>query len=293
MPETVDKCLLCNAERSQLFDQRTFEGQPVENRVCQDCGFVFQSPRMTASETNDFYAADYRKLYQGSSDPNPKDLAVQEQRAESLAAFTKKHVKQVARVLDVGCSAGLLMQAFNHNFGCNPVGIEPGNAYRAVAEKTGFKTYASLQEMKTAGEALFDLISMAHVLEHIPDPLAYLIALREQYLTPDGCLLLEVPNLYMHDSFEVAHLSSFSAHSLRRMVAKAGFEVVSMEKHGRPRSNILPYYLTVLCCPAIKKTRSSQRPERAVRFKRRMGLLYRRVMSHLFPALSWKSFVEQ
>jgi len=292
MPEIVTKCLLCNAERSQLFDQRTFEGTSVENRICKACGFVYQSPRMTGAETNDFYAAEYRKLYQGSSDPSPKDLAFQEQRAESVAAFTKKHVKQVARVLDVGCSAGLLMQAYNHTFGCTPVGIEPGNAYRDVAARTGFKTYASLMEMQSAGEARFDLISMTHVLERYPDPLAYLIGLREQYLTPDGSLLLEVPNLYMHDSFEVAHLSSFSAHSLQRMVAKAGFNVMVMEKHGRPRSRILPYYLTVLCCPSTKKMKASQRPERAVRFKRRMGLLYRRIMSHLFPAQAWNSFVE-
>jgi predicted TPR repeat methyltransferase len=217
---------------------------------------------------------------------------VQTSRAESLAAFTRKHVKQVDRVLDVGCSAGLLMQAFNHIFGCNPVGIEPGNAYREVAARTGFKTYATLQEMQSAGEARFDLISMAHVLEHIPDPLAYLTTLREQYLTPEGCLLLEVPNLYMHDSFEVAHLSSFSARTLRRMLAKAGFNVIVMEKHGRPRSNLLPYYLTVVCCPAEKMTGSSQRPERAVRFKRSLGLLKRRVMSRLFPARAWKSFVE-
>jgi 2-polyprenyl-3-methyl-5-hydroxy-6-metoxy-1,4-benzoquinol methylase len=283
---------LCNAERSELFDQRTFEGRMVENRICKVCGFVYQSPRMTVAETNDFYAVEYRKLYQGSSDPTPKDLAVQEQRAESLTAFTRKHVKQVARLLDVGCSAGLLMQAFNHTFGCNPVGIEPGDAYREVANRTGFKTYASLKEMHSAGEARFDLISMAHVLEHIPDPLGYLVGLREQHLTPDGCLLLEVPNLYMHDSFEVAHLSSFSANSLSRMLAKAGFNVFVMQKHGRPRSNLLPYYLTVLCCPVTKKMKAFKRPERAVRFKRRMGLLYRRIMSRLFPTQAWKSFVE-
>ena len=292
MPETVDKCLLCNAGSSHLFDQRTFEGRMVENRICKACGFVYQSPRMTTAETNDFYAAEYRKLYQGSSDPNLKDLAVQKQRAEWLASFTRKHVKQVARLLDVGCSAGLLMQAFNHTFGCNPVGIEPGNAYREVAARTGFKTYASLKEMQSAGEARFDLISMAHVLEHIPDPLAYLNDLRENYLSQQGCLLLEVPNLYMHDSFEVAHLSSFTANSLSRMVAKAGFNVIVMKKHGRPRSRILPYYLTVLCCPATKKMKVPKRPERAVRLKRRLGLLYRRIMSRLFPAHVWKSFVD-
>jgi SAM-dependent methyltransferase len=292
MPETVAKCLLCNSEESQLFDRRTFEGRPVENRICKTCGFVYQSPRMTPAETNDFYASEYRKLYQGSSEPNRKDLAVQEKRAEGLAAFTRQHVKQVSRALDVGCSAGMLMQTLNHTFGCTPVGIEPGDAYRAVAVRNGFKVYASLREMKTAGEARFDLISMAHVLEHIPDPLGYLVDLREQYLAPDGCLLLEVPNLYMHDSFEVAHLSSFSAGTLRRMLALAGFDVIVMEKHGRPRSDLLPYYLTVLCCPSSGKLKAATRPERAVRFKRRLGLSYRRVVNRLFPALAWKSFVD-
>jgi len=292
MPEILEKCLLCKAESSQLFDQRTFGGRLVENRICKVCGFVYQSPRMTPAETNKFYAAEYRKLYQGSSAPIAKDLEVQERRAEALAAFARNHVKQVARVLDVGCSAGLLMQAFNHTFGCTPVGIEPGDAYREVAARTGFKIYASLKDLQSAGEARFDLISMAHVLEHIPDPLAYLTGLREQTLTPDGCLLLEVPNLYMHDSFEVAHLSSFSAHSLHSLVERAGFKVIVMEKHGKPRTNLLPYYLTVLCCPVIKESKTYWRPERAVRFKRHLGLFYRRIMNRLFPAQAWRSFVE-
>jgi len=288
MPEIVGKCLLCSSDQSQLFDKRTFEGQVVENRICLSCGFVYQSPRMTAIETDAFYTSEYRQMYQGSSDPNPKDLEIQKLRAGSLLTFVKKRVNEVSRMLDIGCSAGLLMEAFNKEYGCHPVGIEPGTAYRDYAAKSGFKIYASLTDLQSAGEARFDLISMAHVLEHLPEPLAYLAALRQKNLTPEGRLLIEVPNLYMHDSFEVAHLSSFSAQTLREMVQSAGFKVVIMEKHGRPRSDLLPYYLTLLCQPDLTNKKILIHREGSVKLKRRAGLLARRLVGRIFPALAWK-----
>jgi len=75
--------------------------------------------------------------------------------------------------------------------------------------------YPSLDDLGQADGGRFDLVSMAHVLEHIPNPVEYLSDLRERYLTPDGWLLIEVPNLYAHDSFEIAHSIAFSSHTLR------------------------------------------------------------------------------
>jgi 2-polyprenyl-3-methyl-5-hydroxy-6-metoxy-1,4-benzoquinol methylase len=293
MPEIVSNCLLCGGERSQLFDRRSFGGIVVENRICQSCGFVFQSPRMTAIETEEFYATEYRQLYQGSSGPNPKDLAIQKLRAVSLVSFVRKQVNEVTRLLDIGCSAGLLMQAFNQAFGCHPVGIEPGIAYREYAAKTGFRIFESLGDLQSAGEAGFDLINMAHVLEHLPNPVAYLVELREKILSPEGRLLIEVPNLYMHDSFEVAHLSSFSEHTLIQMIQKAGYDMVCMEKHGRPRSKILPYYLVMLCQPTSSKRKIALHRERHVRIKRQTGLLYRRIVRRFFPALAWRKLPDE
>lgn len=293
MPETVSNCLLCGGEHNQLFDRRTFEERIVENRICLSCGFVFQSPRMTAKENEEFYASEYRQLYQGSSGPNPKDLTIQELRAASLVSFVRKQVNKVTRVLDIGCSAGLLLQAFNQAFGCQVVGIEPGISYREYATRTGFRIFESLETLQSAGETRFDLVSMAHVLEHIPDPVAYLVELREKILSPDGTLLIEVPNLYMHDSFEVAHLSSFSAHTLIQMIQKSGYDVIRMEKHGRPRSKILPYYLVILCKPTSLKRKIALRREGSVRFKRQAGLLYRRLVRRIFPALAWSSLPDE
>ncbi len=97
----------------------------------------------------------------------------------------------------------------------------------------------------------FDLISLAHVLEHIANPVQYLAGLRQNWLTEEGSLLVEVPNLYCHDSFEVAHLVAYSPHSLTQTLQQAGFEIVVFVQHGRPRSSILPLYLTVLARPDL------------------------------------------
>jgi 2-polyprenyl-3-methyl-5-hydroxy-6-metoxy-1,4-benzoquinol methylase len=285
MPETVTHCPLCHSDRSRPFDRRDFRGQTVTNRLCRNCGLVYQSPRMTEAESAEFYAAEYRKMYQGGEGPNAKDLAVQRARANSLYEFTRRYVERVTRHLDIGCSSGLLLQKFRDGFGSQPAGVEPGDAYRLHARAAGLPVHASLDELK--GEAPFDLISMAHVLEHLPDPVGYLASLREKFLAPEGWLLIEVPNLYCHDSFEVAHLFSFSAHTLRQTLEKAGFYVIVLESHGRPRSSILPYYLTALARPVQAQKEFVLRPEKGVAFKRRLGLLRVRALSRLFPQKAW------
>jgi SAM-dependent methyltransferase len=288
MPETVTHCPLCSSDHSRLFDQREFRGQTVTNRVCLNCGLVYQSPRMTEAESAEFYAAEYRRLYQGDEGPNAKDIAVQRARADSLYEFTSRHVTLVTRHLDIGCSSGLLLQRFRDGFGSQPVGIEPGDAYRSHARAQGIQVYASLNELRQSETARFDLISMAHVLEHLPNPVEYLAELRETLLAPGGALLLEVPNLYAHDSFETAHLLSFSPRTLAATVEQAGYEIIQLEAHGCPYSEIIPFYLTLLAKPNTSGTANLRR-ETLVGLKRRLGLFQRRVVSRLFPQKAWKN----
>ena len=290
MPETVTNCPLCGESRSRTFDQRGFRGQKVTNRLCLNCGLVYQSPRMTAVEADAFYAAEYRRMYQGKEDPIAKDLAVQRARAASLFEFTHGYIQHLSRHLDIGCSAGLLLQQFQEGYGCRPVGVEPGEAYRAHAHSRGLTVHSSLDELKKNETMPFDLVSLAHVLEHLPDPVSYLAGLRKTLLSPDGWLLIEVPNLYAHDSFETAHLFSFSAHTLAETVAGAGYKVVRLEAQGRPRSELVPYYLTLLARPrahADVQGTVNVRPEKLVGIKRSYGLLRRRFLARLFPKKAW------
>jgi 2-polyprenyl-3-methyl-5-hydroxy-6-metoxy-1,4-benzoquinol methylase len=288
MSEIVKKCPLCGGENSNPFDQRKFRGKLVVNRICQDCGLVFQSPRMTEAESETFYIEEYRLFNEGSIEPTVRNMAAQKARADSLLAFTRPIVEKVSRHLDIGCSMGILLQRFAEEFHCQPVGIEPGEAHRTRASNAGLAVHASLEELEKSGAGYFELISMSHVLEHLPNPAGYLVHLRETLLDPQGWLLLEVPNLYAHDSFETAHLVSYSPHTLVQVVEKAGYKLVKMERHGRPRSSMLPLYITLLAHPDQKPSRDFVvRPEKLVAFKRKAGMLRRRMAEKLFPERAW------
>lgn len=287
MSENVQHCPLCDSTQSTIFEQRIFRGQQVNNRICTTCGLVYQSPRMSQDELNKFYEAEYRQLYQSSEGPDAKDLAIQQSRAASLLTFTKKQVDRISNYLDIGCSAGSLLLRMQQEYHCQSVGIEPGNAYRTYASAQNLTVYESLETLQSSADTLFDFISLAHVLEHLPRPSEYLAYLRQALLTENGYLLVEVPNLYAHDSFEVAHLVSFSAHTLAQTVQKAGFKIIHLEQHGRPRSKLLPLYLTALAQPSINSKHFQIEPEKSVQRKRQLGLLRRHILTRLFPHQAW------
>lgn len=283
MPEEISNCPLCNHHESRLFDQRKFRDQTVINRICTNCGLVYQSPRMTADELDEFYAREYRQVYQGGEGPTKKDLFVQNGRADALLELLSSADVHPKRYLDIGSSSGILLQRFRDYFQCDVLGVEPGEAYREYAQQLGLTVFADLSELDDLGGARFDLISMAHVLEHLPDPVAYLAILREKHLTPSGSLLIEVPNLYCHDSFEIAHMTSFSEHTLRQVFSKAGYRILVLKKHGQPRSAMLPLYLTALVQPEAEPKDFEPRPERNVTLKRRLGMLWRRLLLKIAP----------
>lgn len=291
MPEEVQSCPLCGGVASERFDRRRFRGQLVINRLCKRCGLVYQSPRMTEQELEAFYASEYRQVYQGVEGPTAKDLAVQSARAAALADYLEKYVDRCDRHLDVGCSAGSLLETIHAHCGSEMFGIEPGETYRVFAQERGIQVYPSLEAFERVGEERCDLITMAHVLEHLPDPVGYLSRLRDSFLSQTGWLLVEVPNLYAHDCFEIAHLVSFSEHTLRQVFTRAGYELCALKAHGAPRSELLPLYLTTLAKPVGKRhTVYEVLPERGVEVKRRLGVIRRRVIQRLFPRRAWIPF---
>jgi 2-polyprenyl-3-methyl-5-hydroxy-6-metoxy-1,4-benzoquinol methylase len=289
MPEIVDHCPLCGSKEKSPFDQREFRGIQVTNVLCHRCGLVYQSPRMTEPESQDFYEQGYRKLYQGQETPVAKDLAIQDARATVVLNFLGGQIKPGGHILDIGCSAGTLLKRLQEQYQAEVCGVEPGRMYRQYAQSTGLQIYPSLEDLQQDSSQHFRLVNMMHVLEHLPDPLAYLVHLRDHLLEPEGWLLVEVPNLYGHDCFEVAHLVSFSPHTLTQLVERAGYKIVKIRAHGFPRSRLIPLYLTLLARPAQGQTITTPvRKEAAVKLKRWLGLFKRKVIERFLPQYAWQ-----
>ncbi len=197
--------------------------------------------------------------------------------------------KKFTNILDIGASSGMLLETFKKEFGAHVRGVEPGDAYRALAEAKGIPMHSSIEALTATQPNRFDLITFMHVLEHLEHPIQTLKQLKEGLLSEEGFLLVEVPNFYSHDSYELAHLSCFTEHTLRELLRQAGFEVVAFRQHGMPRSEILPLYLTILAKPTAINTQEPPKPEKYVRFKRGLGMLKRKVLTRLDPKRAWLS----
>ena len=147
--------------------------------------------------------------------------------------------------------------------------------------------YVSLESLILTKPDRFDLVSLMHVMEHLEHPLQVLTQIREELLSEDGLLFVEVPDFYCHDSYELAHLSCFTEHTLHEMLKQAGFEPLASRKHGMPRSEILPLYLTVLAKPMKTSVQLLPEPEKSVRLKRNLGMLKRKILTRLNPDRAW------
>ena len=287
----VPHCPLCQIglERRSLFERINDGGAQLQYQLCDRCGLVFQSPRMNEAALDRFYVEQYRQMVQASEGPTEKDLRVQAGRARAMLRFIRRDVSAIGRHLDIGSSAGALLVEFRAKYACESVGIEPGDAYRNFTEHKGLRVYPDLESMESQDESSFDMVSMSHVLEHFPDPLTYLKHLRATWMASGGMLLIEVPNLFGHQAFEFSHLAAYSAATLKAMLEQAGFEVLRMRAHGQPRSRLIPLYLT-----ALARSRNAVAPSgrifstgRGVRWRRRLGMIWRRLATKMFPRLAW------
>lgn len=281
-------CPLCGSENQRSFEKVESFGFPIEYLICKDCGFVFQNTLKSQAADPDFYQQAYRKIYQQTEEPTGKDLYQQSQRALLQAAWLKTlGYANFKRILDIGASSGLLLETFGKEFKAELVGVEPGDAYRKLAEKKGLQMFNSIESLIESGTESFDLISLMHVLEHLEKPIEVLKQIREKLLGDDGLLIVEVPNFYAHDSYELAHLTCFTEQSLAEMLKQAGFEIVAARKHGMPRSKILPLYLTILVKPTDKTEKQVVKAEKNVRCKRNYALLKRKCQTRLNPGEAW------
>jgi SAM-dependent methyltransferase len=287
----VTHCLLCGSDCTMHSHFETHHGDVGEDRylICERCGLVFQSPRLSQEDLSAFYASQYRSFVQGSEEPIGKDLRIQNARAKNLLDFVDGRISGISSCLDIGSSTGILLKKFKEKYGCEVIGIEPGDAYRAFSLNLGIPAKDSLEALEKERENTFDLITMAHTLEHLADPVSDLRDLRVRWLSPNGYLLIEVPNLYGHQALELAHLTAFSGATLKRVLRQSGFSILCIRAHGKPRSLLIPLYLTALA-QAGKDERLKQpirSNTRGIRLRRKFGVFWNKFTTKVATRWAW------
>jgi len=249
--KTIHCCPLCASESFSLFATEVNRGTKLFYQICGRCGMVFLSPRMSSEDITLFYKTQYRMGDIEGDKPIQWVIENEKERASYQVGFISDWAKSPHRLLDIGASSGQLLRLASEKFGCDVIGVEPGDVYRVEASRA-FKVYPDIETLITAGEARFDIITMSHVLEHLSEPIDFLFTLREHALNVNGALFIEVPNLYWHSCFEPAHLYAFSEETLKMMLRSAGFSVSYTETHNKP-NEFGRHNISILAHPSVPR----------------------------------------
>ncbi len=138
------------------------------------------------------------------------------------------------RLLDVGCASGEFMLQMRA-LGWEVHGMDIDRAALEQARAAGLSVAEGTLEQPAgaAAEGGFDAVTLAHVIEHLPDPVGALRRARE-LLRPGGILWVATPNLrslahrlFRRDWLSLdppRHLVLFSSESLLAAFADAGLE---------------------------------------------------------------------
>jgi len=107
------------------------------------------------------------------------------------------------KILDIGAGTGEFLSVAK-NDGWQTIGVEPSDRAKAIAKNKGVSFVEETSELENHS---FDVISMWHVLEHVPD-LDKQIKELKRLLKPTGTLIIAVPNF---KSFDAKHYGKFWA----------------------------------------------------------------------------------
>ncbi len=231
---------------------------------CQDCGHIFQNPRLSAQGL-DFY---YRDFYDGLGEQRLAGVmkAFNALVRTITAAGHRRRARPVLpfapapeRWLDVGTGSGDFCEAARELLPATVFdgldrsqGVELAERHGRVAH--GYR--GSFPQLAAQLTGRYDVVSMFHYLEHSTDPDRELAAARHA-LRPGGLLLIEVPDPDSPYSrllgrwwlpwLQPQHLHLIPVGNLRRRLGDMGFTVLA-EQH---REAHLPIDLLAGCWLAI------------------------------------------
>lgn len=204
---------------------------------CGECSLVFADPQPTPEELEQYYSS-YWDGNVAISTPSTRRyyLAQSVSRVKYLASYLKQDWPM--DILDVGAGLGLFADGLKlSNVQCSYVAIEPDdkqfeNLKTRLGERGAYRQVADIPKERT-----FDVIVLAHVLEHVRNPHEFINSLLE-LLKPDGLLFIEVPNRdYRYkDDFD-SHLFFFDLESMQAILQKHG-EVLDVCTVGKAASTL-------------------------------------------------------
>ena len=146
----------------------------------------------------------------------------------------EQHQPVKGKILDIGAGTGdFLLEAKNKNW--ETVGVEPNEKAKSIAINKGVLFADTIEKLESNS---FDVITLWHVLEHVPD-VAHQVAELKRLLKPSGTLIIAVPNFKSFDAnyyktfwaaYDVPrHLWHFSKTAIEKLFDKQNRNLVAVK----------------------------------------------------------------
>ncbi len=246
----TERCYLCSNTK---FDKRpgcVRDRPELDIFECIFCGLVFLSSVEHIKEG--FYE---------SSEMHGKKMPDIETWLKETAWDSERRFRYLKSMLpnrsllDFGCGAGgFLLKA--RELAATAHGMELETRLNGHYQSHNLKVFKNLSDMPgDISEKGYDIITMFHVLEHIPDPGSILAEL-SKILTVDGQIIVEVPNAddalltlygcaeFSRFTYWSCHLYLFTSKTLENLISKIGLKINYIKQIQRyPLSNHL-YWLS-------------------------------------------------
>ena len=239
------KCPLCNSENSKQFvvsphvyGQKKGRGHAFYH--CRFCDVRYQYPGLTSHEEGQFYADEFEKFMEtragtsGGWQKAEEHVIANEDTRQRRMMHLSPHLDKNVEILEIGCSSGFMLYPL-HEMECNCIGIEPSGVFSDFVKNNDLIVYNSVEHLiEKAPELKFDLIIHYFVLEHISNPIPFLLE-QINLLKPNGKIIFELPNvadplytIYDIPAFErfywsLAHPWYFSQKSLEYLLNKLNY----------------------------------------------------------------------
>lgn len=193
---------------------------------CKSCGALYMNPVYTRAGFSILFAEAAASY--GSSEGRPIE------QAQWLA--DKEDLSTGRSIIDLGCHHGEFLATLPDHL--QRTGIDIDREIINTASRKNIDKNIQFYASAFTGELPLQpnsIITMLHVLEHLPNPKATLVNLQQQS-TPQTRLFIEVPLLEkghtndINGFLSVTHLTHFSRSSLRNCINNAGWKILHWDE---------------------------------------------------------------
>lgn len=204
-------------------------------RECAGCGLLFQDGVDLGARIADFYPPGYWWDGKGTLAPLERRYREWVMSLDQLR-FVRTVVPQAGDLdlLDIGCGTGLFVR-LAARAGYRAVGVESSAEAAAAAARLGDEPVIHGNESTVAESGRrFDVVTLFHVLEHVPDPFDFLRRIRKLLVKP-GHLVVQVPNRSSiqarlfgprwHGLDCPRHICNYTTYALLYILGRAGFRI--------------------------------------------------------------------